>query len=309
MLKEMMKDETGGDPVSGVKWSRRSTRKLAEELTRRGHPVGADTVGRLQREMGFSLRANVKNLSGKRHPHRERQFQYIRKKRREAFREGIPVLSVDTKKKEIIANFYNAGRIWRDQPREVCDHDFPSEELPRAWPFGIYDVQRNHGTVVVGTSSHTASFGVDALRLWYRTQGQFAYPDLDEVMLLCDNGGCNGSRNRLWKLELQRFANEFGLTVRVSHYPPGASKWNPVEHRLFSAISNNWAGQPLDSYEKMLKYIRTTTTQSGLKVCARLLRKQYNTGVKIDPEQMAQVRLRPSRVLPRWNYAIRPHSN
>ena len=247
-----MKDEAGGDPISGVKWTRRSTRKVSDEMTRQGHPLSRGTAGRLLREMGFSLRANVKNLSGPRHPDREEQFQEIGRKRELFRRQGFPVVSVDTKKKEIIANYHNAGRIWRKGAIKVADHDFPHPELGRAHPFGIYDVRRNHGMVVVGTSGQTASFAVEALSLWYRQVGRRSYPEAKELLVLCDNGGCNGSQNRLWKYELQEFVDEFGIAVRVCHYPPRASKWNPIEHRLFSFISKNWAGQPLTSYEKML---------------------------------------------------------
>jgi len=259
--------------------------------------------------MGFSLRANVKNLSGPRHPDREEQFKEIGRKRELFRRQGLPVVSVDTKKKEIIANYHNAGRIWRDEAIKVADHDFPHPELGRANPFGIYDVQRNHGMVVVGTSGQTASFGVEALSLWYRQVGRRSYPEAKELLVLCDNGGCNGSQNRLWKYELQGFVDEFGIAVHVSHYPPRASKWNPIEHRLFSFISKNWAGQPLTSYEKVLNYIRTTKTEAGLKVRACLLEKAFATGVKVTDEQLESINLRKGRVLSRWNYTIRPRPN
>lgn len=304
-----MEGETGGDPISGVKWSRRSTRNLERELKRQGHPIGRDTVGRLLEVEGFSLRANVKRLSGPRHPDREQQFQVIRQKRQGAGRKGIPLLSVDTKKKEIIANYHHAGKIWVDQPIEVADHDFPHPELGRANPFGLYDVGRNRGMVVVGTSAQTAAFGVDALRIWYRTEGKVEYPEAREIQILCDNGGSNGSKNRLWKYELQNFADEYNLAVHVTHFPPRASKWNPIEHRLFSFISKNWAGQPLTSYEKMLKYIRTTRTETGLTVRASLLKKQYETGIEISDEQMSEIKLRWGRVLPQWNYTIYSRQN
>lgn len=304
-----MKDETGGDPITGVKWSRKSTRRLARELACQGHALSRSTLWRRLRKMGFSLRANVKTLSGPRHPSRERQFQVICRRKQLFGRKGVPLVSVDAKKKEIIANYHNGGRIWRDRPIEVGDHDFPAPELGRAIPFGIYDVMRNRATVVVGTSAQTASFGVDGLRRWYQTDGRIAYPQAHEVMIFCDNGGCNGSKNRLWKYELQNFSDEFNLTVHVSHYPPRASKWNPIEHRLFSFISKNWAGQPLTSYEKMLNYIRTTTTDAGLKVRACLLRKRYEKGIEISDEQMKQINLRRGRVLPDWNYSIRPRLN
>ncbi len=304
-----MKDETGGDPIHGIQWVRKSTRRISEELTREGHAVSATVVRRLLEDLGFSLKANVKRLSGRRHPHRERQFQHIQKQVQKYRREGLPVVSVDTKKKEIIANYHNAGRIWRDQPIDVADHDFPSPELGRAIPFGVWDVERNPGFVAVGTSAQTASFGVDSMVQWYRQVGRLAYPKANEVRVLCDNGGCNGSQNRLWKYELQRFSDRFGIAVRVAHYPPGASKWNPIEHRLFSFISKNWAGQPLTSYEKVLKYIRTTRTKTGLSVRAVLLPKRYTTGVKVTDEQMRDIRLKGARVLPQWNYTIRPREN
>jgi hypothetical protein len=305
MLKDLMKDEVGGDPISGVKWTRKSTRALAAEMGRQDHPISRGTVGRLLREMGFSLKANVKNLSGPRHPDREKQFGVIGRKVQHLRREGIPILSVDTKKKEVLANYQNAGRTWRDQPIQVSDHDFPDPELGRAIPFGIYDVVRNQGRVVVGTSVQTASFAVDALAEWYLRDGRRMYPEAREILILCDNGGCNGSTNRLWKYELQLFADQFGLKVHVSHYPPGASKWNPVEHRLFSFISKNWSGQPLTSYEKVINYIRTTRTQTGLRVRANLLVKNYERGIEISDELMNRLNLRGCRVLPDWNYTIR----
>ena len=304
-----MEDETGGDPVRGVKWTRKSTRKLSRELSRRSHPVGPGTVSRLLKALGFSLKANVKRLSGPRHPDREEQFGQIHQKLQRCRRQGIPILSVDTKKKELIANFRNAGRIWRDREIAVSDHDFPSQAIGKAIPYGIYDVMRNEGLVVVGTSSETGAFGVDSLSTWYRRQGRCRYAQADRLLLLCDNGGCNGSRNRLWKYELQRFSDRFDVAVEVAHYPPRASKWNPIEHRLFSFISKNWAGQPLTSYETVLNYIATTTTEAGLKVKALFNPKRYPTKVAITDEQMDQINIRTGRVLPRWNYTIRPHDN
>mgnify|MGYP001594571966 FL=1 len=258
------------------------------------------------REMGFSLKANLKNLSGPRHPDREKQFREIARKTK-AFRgQGLPILSVDAKKKEVIANYSNAGRIWRKALIEVDDHDFPDPELGRAIPFGIYDVVRNRGFVGVGTSAQTARFGVDALTEWYRREGRTIYPEAEEILVLCDNGGGNGSANRLWKYDLQRFADRFQVGVQVAHYPPGASKWNPIEHRLFSFISKNWAGQPLISYETVLNYIRTTKTETGLKVRACLLPKSYEKGIQIRDEDMNRINLRRGRVLSNWNYKIRP---
>ena len=304
-----MQGETGGDPMKGTKWTRKSTRKISAALTGKGHPVSRGTVGRLLTDMGYSLQANVKRLSGKRHPDREPQFERIQKQVHKYRQEGLPVLSVDAKKKEVIGDFYNAGRTWRQKEEAVNDHDFPSDGTGKAVPYGMYDVVRNQGMVVVGTSRETASFGVDSLREWYRRMGRHQYPDAQRLLLLCDNGGCNGSRNRLWKYELQQFCDRFGISVEVSHYPPGASKWNPIEHRMFSFISMNWAGQPLRSIETVVNYVRTTRTTKGLRIRGVLLPKQYEKGIKVSEEEMRSIRLRCARVLPRWNYTIRPHRN
>lgn len=304
-----MEKETGGDPIHGIKWSRKSTRNVSRELKREGHDVSATTVRRLLRAQGFSLRANVKRLSGQRHPDREQQFEAIQKQVQKYRQGGFPVVSVDTKKKELVGNFCNAGHAWVRKEVAVSDHDFLTDGIGKAVPYGIYDVLGNRGFVTVGMSSDTASFGVDSLSEWYRRQGRHQYPDADRLLVLADNGGCNGSLNRLWKYELQRFSDRFGIRVDVAHYPPGASKWNPIEHRLFSFISKNWAGQPLRSYETVLNYIRTTKTQSGLAVRAVLLPKKYETGVKVGDEEMRGLRLAGARVLPRWNYSLRPHDN
>ena len=309
VLEELMKGETGGHPISGIKWSRRSTRHLSKALIRSGHPASPRTVSRLLRGMGFSLHVNVKRLSGPRHPDREKQFQAIRRQVQNAQRKGLPVLSVDTKKKELIGSFSNAGRVWSREATAVSDHDFLSQGIGKAVPFGIYDVKRNRGMVVVGNSRETATFGVDALSQWYRREGRKAYPHAKELLILCDNGGCNGSVNRLWKYELQGFTDTFGLRVRVAHYPPRASKWNPIEHRLFSFITKNWAGQPLVSFETMLNHIRTTRTTTGLTVRAVMLPGIYETGVEVTEEEMAALRIRRSRTLPRWNYSIHPRQN
>jgi hypothetical protein len=304
-----MQDATGGDPMTEIKWSRKSTRTVSAELTREGHPVSRGTAGRLLKDMGYSLQANVKRLSGKRHPDRDQQFQRIKKRVQEYRREGLPVLSVDAKKKELVGNFYNAGQAWRQEELAVNDHDFLRDAVGKAVPYGMYDIVRNRGLVVVGTSRETATFGVDSLCRWYQLIGRQQYPNADRLLLLCDNGGCNGSRNRLWKHELQRFCDRFGVAVEVAHYPPGASKWNPIEHRLFSFITMNWAGQPLISFETVLNYIRNTRTRSGLRVRAAFLPKHYEKGVKVTDEEMRSIRLRRARVLARWNYTIRPAEN
>jgi hypothetical protein len=304
-----MEGQTGGDPMSGLKWTRKSTRNLSRELKREGHRASSTTVRRLLREQGYSLRVNVKRLSGENHPHRNRQFEAIQKQVQKYHREGFPVVSVDTKKKELIGNFYNAGQAWVRKEVAVSDHDFLSDGVGKAVPYGIYDLLRNQGFLTVGMSCETASFGVDSLTEWYRRHGRRQYPDADRLLILADNGGCNGSLNRLWKFELQRFSDRFGIRVDVAHYPPGASKWNPIEHKLFSFISKNWAGQPLRSYDTVLNYIRTTRTQTGLTVRAVLLPKTYDKGVKVSDEAMRGLRLTGARVLPRWNYSLRPHEN
>jgi hypothetical protein len=313
-LKKVMEPHTAGDPISGIKWSRKSTRAISEELKRQGHGVCARTVSRLLQsdELGYSLKRNVKAIAGQRHPQRNRQFRQIQQKIDRFRRLGRPVLSLDCKKKELVGNFLNAGQAWRQEPIAVNDHDFPDPDVPKAVPYGIYDVLRNRGVVVVGTSAETAAFAVDALRTWRGLEdGQLSahYADPDHVLVLVDNGGANGSRSRLWKRQLQKLANRLGVSFTVAHYPPGASKWNPIEHRLFSFISGNWAGQPLTDYPTILNFIRTTRTQTGLRVKAVLLDKRYKTGLQVTDEEYRQIRLRPGRVLPKWNYTIRPAQN
>lgn len=303
-----MQDATGGDPMSGIKWARKSTRNLSKELRRQGYAACPNTVGRLLKGEGYSLRINVKRISGQKHPQREEQFQYLQKRVAGCRQKGFPVISVDTKKKELVGNFFNAGRNWRQTEIAVSDHDFPSEGIGKAIPYGIYDVTHNRGFVAVGTSSETAQFGVDSVAMWFARYGRQRYPDADRLLILADNGGCNGSRNRLWKVALQEIADRFCIRVDVIHYPPGASKWNPIEHRLFSFISKNWAGQPLRTHDRVVNFIRATQTRGGLRVGAALVSKLYTPGIKISEEQMDALHLRRARILPQWNYALLPRT-
>lgn len=298
--------------MRGLKWTRRATRKIARELRRLRIPIGATTVGRLLKRMGFSLRVNHKRLeSGNPNPPprrvRNRQFVYIGKKREEFAARGSPVISIDAKKKEMVGNFRNGGRSWEQKPYEVMDHDFRSDAEGMAIPYGIYDPARNQGFVAVGTSCETSAFAVDALTWWWKVYGQRTYPQAQKLLILADCGGSNSARSRGWKYYLQHeFCNPFGLQVTLCHYPPGASKWNPIEHRLFSEISKNWAGKPLASYETVLNYIRTTTTSSGLKVRACLLRGKYAKGEKVSTGEMAKLELTRHKTLPQWNYTLTP---
>lgn len=308
-----MKHEVAGDPVSGCKWSRKSTYKIARQLNRLHIGVSPSTVGRLLKAQRFSLRKNRKNIestssqSTADRQRRNRQFLYISQQRQAYEAKHLPVISIDTKSRELIGRFYQDGRRWSRELIEVLDHDFPSQAQGIGIPYGIHDTGRNQGFVCVGTSFDTSEFAVDSIRTWWRQVGAQAYPQAQEILLLADCGGSNGYRNRLWKQQLQEgLSDPFNLKVRICHYPPGASKWNPVEHRLFSFISANWAAQPLQSYETMLKFIRTTRTEQGLKVRACLNNKHYTKGIKISDAQMNQIQLKRDRVNPEWNYLILP---
>jgi Rhodopirellula transposase DDE domain len=306
-LEELLEDTVAGDPVSGLKWTHRSLRKLQKALRRRGIRLAPSTIARLLRERGFSLKTCRKQQAGTRDPDRDRQFRHIARMRKLYLGKGLPVISVDTKKKELVGNFKNAGRCWLRRHREVLDHDWPSWASGQAIPVGIYDVGHNDGYVVVGTSHGTATFITAAIRRWWRVVGQRRYPGARRLLLEMDGGGANDPRKWLWKVALQNLADETGLILVVTHYPSGASKWNPIEHRMFSVISGNWAGEPLVSYETILKYIRTARTQSGFRCRACLDRKDYPTRQRVASEDKARVRLKPSPVLPKWNYTIRPH--
>jgi len=303
-----MADDTAGDPMGPLKWTRKSTRKTSRELKRRKILASPRTVARLlKKRLNFSLKANRKAIAETQHPDRDQQFKYIAKMNKHFAAIGEPALSVDSKKKELIGNFYNSGCTWRRHADKVNDHDFRSTAIAIATPYGIYDMRANHGFVVVGTSHDTSAFAVDNIVCWLRSSGTTRYPEIKELLIYCDTGGSNGYRCRAWKYAIQQhLCDDFGIAVTVCHYPTGASKWNPIEHRLFSYISTNWTGKPLRSLETMLKYIRTTKTQTGLKVRARLNNKKYCTRIKIKDDQMAAINIRRHKILPNWNYTIYP---
>lgn len=305
----MLTYETAGDPVSGLKWTRKTTAKVANELAELGIRVSPNTVAKLLKEMGFSLRANQKKLSkcSVSPAERNEQFNYIAEQRQRFAHKGAIIVSIDTKKKELVGNFKNDGQVWTRQAAAVDDHDFRSQAKGVAIPYGIYDVLANRGSVFIGISCDTAEFAVDCLAMWYACEGCLHYPNTREILILADSGGSNGRTRRTWKYWLQKkFCDVFGLTVTVCHYPPGTSKWNPIEHRLFSQISKNWAGRPLDSYETVLNYIRTTTTKTGLKVNSYLKIAEYEKGQKISDKQMKELALIPHSVQPKQNYTLVP---
>ena len=301
-----MEHETAGDPISGLKWTRKTTEKVAIELRGLGIKVCPNTVGRLLKDLDYSLRVNHKELSSGSGPERNEQFGYIRELRERFRRRGLPVISVDTKKKELVGNFKNNGAAWSKEPIAVNDHDFRSLGRGIAVPYGIYDVQANRGCVFVGMSGETPEPAVSSIEKWWRYDGQHRYKSADELLILADCGGSNGYRPLAWKYNLQNFCDRHGISVTVAHYPPGASKWNPIEHRLFSEISKNRAGKPLDTYETILNYISTTRTATGLKVKAYFDTRDYPKGVEISKQQMSRIHLEKHETLPRWNYTITP---
>jgi hypothetical protein len=309
-LEDLIEPGTRGDPESPLRWTCKSTRTAAEELRRQHHPVSHVKVAQLLHQEDYSLQSNRKTEEGKDHPDRDAQFRHINNRVKQALRAGNPVISVDTKKKELIGNYANEGQQWlrAKQPKRVKGHDFPSPEVPRAFPYGIYDLGRNTGFVNVGTDHDTGAFAVASIRGWWRVEGRSIYPDTDEILITADSGGSNGSRLRLWKLELQQLADETGLTLSVCHFPPGTSKWNKVEHRLFSFISSNWRGEPLRDYETIVNLIARTTTAKGLQVTCRLDRRKYPTGRKVTDEEIKQVNLKKNKFHGEWNYTIQPSS-
>lgn len=307
MLEGLLQDATAGDPMTGLKWTRKTVRALTRQLCQRGFRVGRETVRRLLLGLRYTLRVNRKRKSRRQDPERDRQMRYIARQRR-AFRKAKqPAISVDTKKKELVGNFKNPGRTWRQQPLEVLATDFASDALGKAIPYGIYDIQHNSGFVVVGTSHETAQFAGASIRTWWKVLGREQYPEAERLLIEADGGGANGSHSWLWKAELQRLADEFQLTIVVSHLPPSASKWNLADHRLFCYITQNWAGQPLVTYETILNFIRTTKTAAGLHCRARLDRQDYPTGRKLSAEEKAKINLGDHRVRSKWNYTVKPH--
>jgi hypothetical protein len=306
-LEAIVKDATAGDPMTDWRWTHKSTRQLAATLQARGIGISANTVGRLLKTLGYSLRTNRKRLARCHEPDRDRQFRYIARQRQRFQKHGNPAISIDTKKKELVGQFKNPGRTWRQQPIDVWDHDFPSLAAGRAIPFGIYDAMRLTGFVVVGTSNETAAFAGVAVHRWWEDHGRWCYPQSRHWFIEADCGGANNARTWGWKWALQQLADHWGVRITVAHYPPGASKWNPIEHRLFSHISANWRGVPLRDYETVLGFIRATKTMTGLRCRAVLDTAHYPTRVKTTEEQKRTIRIKRSKVLPRWNYTIYPN--
>lgn len=293
--------------MTGLRWSRRTTARIAAALGDLGLSVCPNTVARLLHQMDYSLRVNRKLLATDASPNREQQFDYVAELRTRFQRRHLPIISVDTKKRELVGNFRNPGQRWARTPCRVFDHDFRTDAIGIAIPYGIYDVTENRGTLVVGVSHDTPAFAAHAITHWWRQEGFPRYAGSRQMLILADTGGSNGYRCRAWKTELQtQLANACSLVVTVAHYPTGASKWNPVEHRFFSELSRNWAAEPLDSYQKILNYARTTKTQSGLCVTAYLDRRHYPCGVKPTPQQVAALRVQHHEILPEWNYTIKP---
>jgi len=310
-LERLIEPETRGDPESPLRWTCKSTRTLAAQLARHKHPISHMKVAQLLRARGYSLQGNRKTEEGGDHPDRDAQFRHINTQVRRALAKGTPVISVDTKKKELVGNYENKGRQWlpAKKPVKVQGHDFPHPDVPRAYPYGVYDLERNTGFVNVGTDHDTGAFAVASIRGWWRHEGRRLYPEAKHVLITADGGGSNGSRLRLWKLELQKLADYTGLFLSVSHFPPGTSKWNKIEHRLFSFISSNWRGEPLRDYETIVRLISRTATAQGLKVTCRLDRRKYPTGRKVTDEEMKHVNIERHSFHGEWNYTIQPRSS
>jgi len=307
MLLTMVEPHTGGDPMSARKWLNCRLMDIQEGLDRQGHGISLPVISRLLKQNDYSLKANAKQHEGKQHPERDRQFEYIQEQRAEHQAEGQPNISVDTKKKELVGNFKNPGQIWCQEPELVDVHDFPSDAVGRAVPYGIYDLRYNFGTIYVGQSADTPAFAVDNIAHWCRTELPERFDNVSHLMIEADSGGSNSCRSRVWKRDLQeKVADAFGLIVTVCHYPTGTSKWNPIEHRLFSEISKTWAGCPLRSFDDIVFYACDTKTQTGLAVQAQRVTQIYEKGVKVPDEEMDAINIRSHDVCPQWNYTIYP---
>ena len=306
----ILEETTAGDPMSSLKWTSKSTRTIAAELTRRGHPVAWRTVARMLHALDYSLQANVKTVEGRQHPDRDAQFRYINARVKAFQRTGDPVISVDTKKKELIGAFRNTGRTWRPrgEPQPVFTHDFPHLGAGKAIPYGTYDIAQDRALVNVGVTHDTAEFAVESIRRWWRLMGARTYPSATRLLISADAGGSNGNRLRAWKVHLQALADALHLPITVCHYPPGTSKWNKIEHRLFSFISLNWKGQPLLTYETVVNLIGGTRTRTGLKVRAILDARDYPTGRAVTAQQFSELQLKRHAFHPDWNYTLLPHT-
>ena len=307
-LEQLVEPVVRGDPESFLRWTAKSTRKLATELGRQGYQIGDRKVAQLLHQLGYSLQANAKTLEGKQHPDRNAQFEYVHALVKEFLEQGLPVISVDTKKKELVGSYSNRGQEWHPQgePLKTLVHDFPDKELGKAIPYGIYDVGRNEGWVSVGIDHDTAEFAVDSILAWWKNMGRKAYPSATKLLIMADAGGSNASRSRLWKAGLQRLANLTGLDLHMSHFPPGTSKWNKIEHRMFSFITQNWRARPLVSYQTIIDLIAKTRTTTGLKIKAKLTQRTYPTGVEISAAEMAKLNLKPDDFHGDWNYSLLP---
>jgi len=307
-LESLIEPTTRGDPESPLRWTCKSIRRLADELTRENHPVGPVTVAKLLRQAGYSLQANRKTREGASHPDRNAQFEYINASVQRFLRRGQPAISVDTKKKELVGDFKNAGREWRPQgePEEVRVHDFLIKTLGKAIPYGVYDMLHNQGWVNVGIDRDTAQFAVHSIRRWWNEMGQQRFPRAKKLLITADGGGSNGHRSRLWKVSLQGLADELGLRLFVCHFPPGTSKWNKIEHRLFSFITQNWRGKPLVNHQTIVNLIASTTTRTGLIVKAALDTNHYEPKIKVSDEQLERLRLKRHEFHGDWNYTLLP---
>ena len=297
-----------GDPQSTLTWTTKSLRNLEDEMNKKGFPVGYRKIGYMLKEMGFSLHLNQKmDQVGARHPDRDEQFKHINSSAKEYLSRGLPVISIDCKKKENIGNFKNGGAEYapKGEPIRVLDHDFPLPENGKAAPYGVYDIGANEGMVSVGVSHDTAQFAVNSIRTWWYEMGKERYPEAKNLLITCDGGGSNGSRNRLWKVELQKFSDETGLEIEVCHFPPGTSKWNKIEHRMFSQITKNWRARPLVSLEVIINLIAATTTEQGLVVKCKADMNEYPSGIKVEDEELAKVNLTGNDFHPEWNYIVR----
>jgi len=307
-LKKLVDPATRGEPMSPLLWTSKSTRKLAGELQKRGHDVSYRTVARMLHDMGYSLQANRKKREGKQHPDRDAQFQHINKKVRTFQRRRQPVISVDAKKRELVGDFKNGGREWQPKgsPERVRTHDFKDKELGVAIPYGVYDQTQNNGWVNVGIDRNTAEFAVESIRRWWRKMGCKTYPEATDLLITADAGSSNGCRSRLWKVCVQELADELGIKITVCHFPPGTSKWNKIEHRMFCHITENWRGRPLVSQAVVINSIANTTTKTGLTIKAKLDKHSYETGIKISNDELAAVNIRRDKFHGDWNYTIRP---
>jgi len=307
-LEALVEPLTRGDPESPLRWTCKSTRTLTRELARQGTRASHKTVAAQLHDLGYSLQANRKTEEGKQHPDRNAQFEHINRRARKGMARGNPVISVDTKKKELVGNYKNNGRKWhrKGEAPKVNGHDFPDPSVPRAFPYGVYDVKNDRGFVNVGSDHDTSQFAVASIRAWWRQSGRKAYPRAKGLQIMADGGGSNGYNRRLWKWELQKLADELKIPVSVCHFPPGTSKWNKVEHRLFSFISQNWRGEPLVSYETIVKLIASTSTSTGLQVICRMDRRKYPLKQKVGDEEMSNICLCPDVFHGEWNYTIKP---